>query len=174
MEMMLLVSRLNALYGAFIRAQRLFIPDGQQGGQYRRRGSINELAVPFKATPLRVVIPFKSSFGLVTVLLGRVPEVEAVLEVTNLESIIISLYVGLKIFLRNHLEIEELELDRRELDKQEVEQPEVDRFDLDEPGVGDLGTKYVDHPFGAKDEVIFKWNFFKIKRSTTEVGPGDV
>ncbi|GKA66666.1 hypothetical protein Tco_0766474 [Tanacetum coccineum] len=87
---------------------------------------------------------------------------------------IISLYVGLEIFLRNHLEIEELELDRRELDKQEVEQPEVDRFDLAEPGVGDLGTKYVDHPFGAKDEVIFKWNFFKIKRSTTEVGPGDV
>nr|GFC15838.1 hypothetical protein [Tanacetum cinerariifolium] len=29
---------------------------------------------PVYAIPLRVVIPFKSSFGLVTVLLGRVPE----------------------------------------------------------------------------------------------------
>ncbi|GJW35889.1 hypothetical protein Tco_0058809 [Tanacetum coccineum] len=46
--------------------------------------------------------------GVVTVLAGKVPEVEA-----------------------THLVSEELELDRRELDKQEVEQPEVDRFDLD-------------------------------------------
>ncbi|GKD32107.1 hypothetical protein Tco_1242885 [Tanacetum coccineum] len=68
-----------------------------------------------------------SSFGLVTVLLGRVPEpeVEAVLEVTNLESMLGNLP-------SIHLETEELELDRRELDKQEVEQPEVDRFDLDD------------------------------------------
>ncbi|GKF12887.1 hypothetical protein Tco_0050813, partial [Tanacetum coccineum] len=40
---------------------------------------------PWMVTPLRVVIPFKSSLGLVTVLPGSVPdpEVEAVLAVTN-------------------------------------------------------------------------------------------
>ncbi|GJW94405.1 hypothetical protein Tco_0174077 [Tanacetum coccineum] len=72
-----------------------------------------------------LVLPLNS------MLLGRVPEVEAVLEVTNLESMLGNLPLI-------HLESEELELDRRELDKQEVEQPEVDRFDLDEPGVGKL------------------------------------
>ncbi|GKA01983.1 hypothetical protein Tco_0674648 [Tanacetum coccineum] len=91
----------------------------------------HEVEAVLEVTPLRVVIPFKSSFGLVTVLLGRVPEVKAVLEVTNLESMLGNLP-------SIHLEFEELELDRQELDKQEVEQPEVDRFDLDEPGVGKL------------------------------------
>nr|GEZ68081.1 hypothetical protein [Tanacetum cinerariifolium] len=47
------------------------------------------------ATPLRVVIPFKSSLGLVMVLLGSVPdpEDEAVLELTNLDSMSIKLAI---------------------------------------------------------------------------------
>ncbi|GKF28983.1 hypothetical protein Tco_0095325 [Tanacetum coccineum] len=73
-----------------------------------------------------------------SMLLRRVPEVEAVLEVRNLESISMRLVNWLGNLLLIHLRFGGLELDRRELDKQEVEQPEVDRFDLDEPGVDKL------------------------------------
>nr|GFB96617.1 hypothetical protein [Tanacetum cinerariifolium] len=48
---------------------------------------------PLYATPLQVVIPFRSSFGLVTVLPGRVPdpEDEAMLELMNLDIISVRL-----------------------------------------------------------------------------------
>ncbi|GJW17566.1 hypothetical protein Tco_0025002, partial [Tanacetum coccineum] len=90
-----------------------------------------------------------------SMLLGRVPEVEAVLEVTNLESMLVNLPLI-------HLEFEELELDRRELDKQKVEQPEVDRFDLDEPGVGVDGTSLV----GLRHPPASKHNFPQNRLST--------
>nr|GFB51302.1 hypothetical protein [Tanacetum cinerariifolium] len=48
---------------------------------------------PLYATPLRVVIPFRSSFGLVTVLPGSLPdpEDEAMLELMNLDIIFVRL-----------------------------------------------------------------------------------
>ncbi|GKB96301.1 hypothetical protein Tco_0982438, partial [Tanacetum coccineum] len=79
--------------------------------------------------PSKLCAPTQSAddmpFHIVTVLLGRVTEVEALLRS----------YGNLPLI---HLEFEVLELNRRELDKQEVEQPEVDRLDLDEPGIGKL------------------------------------
>nr|GEX91985.1 reverse transcriptase domain-containing protein [Tanacetum cinerariifolium] len=56
---------------------------------------------------LRVVIPFKSSFGLVMVLLGSVPdpEDEAVLELTNLDSILVEITTSVLIEIVPPIEI---------------------------------------------------------------------
>nr|GFC82305.1 hypothetical protein [Tanacetum cinerariifolium] len=68
------------------------------------------------ATPLRVVIPFRSSLGLVTVLPGSVPdpEDEAMLELMNLDIISVRLANWFC-----------TELDKPELDKLEVDYPGV-------------------------------------------------
>ncbi|GKF58458.1 hypothetical protein Tco_0171995 [Tanacetum coccineum] len=112
------------VFGASVisRRHRVLCDLGLTFHYFRRRSSRNRRS--FVSNTSSRGNTFQVLLRLVTVLLGRVPEVEAVLEVTNLESISVRL---------THLEFEELELD-----KQEVEQPEVDRFDLDEPGVSKL------------------------------------
>nr|GFB90888.1 hypothetical protein [Tanacetum cinerariifolium] len=77
--------------------------------------------------PLRVVIAFKSLFGLAIVLLGRVPEleVEAALEFTNF------VIKSLKNPPSKHLVFKEPELDRQEPDKLVVGKPGVDKQALD-------------------------------------------
>nr|GFA77269.1 hypothetical protein [Tanacetum cinerariifolium] len=59
------------------------------------------------ATPLRVVIPFKSSSGLVMVLLGSVPDPEdvAVLELINLDSILVEITSSILIEIVPPIEI---------------------------------------------------------------------
>nr|GFB99946.1 hypothetical protein [Tanacetum cinerariifolium] len=91
-------------------ARHSSIPENSQGMR-NLPGSPSFLGMvgPLYATPLRVVIPFRSSLGLVTVLLGSVPdpEDEAMLELMNLDIISVRLAnwreTGSSDLVRNHL-----------------------------------------------------------------------
>nr|GFA36702.1 hypothetical protein [Tanacetum cinerariifolium] len=66
---------LRSWYWSFnLDNQRLDVFGASVISRRHRREEVVGIVGPLYAFPLRVVIPFKSSFGLVMVLLGRVPE----------------------------------------------------------------------------------------------------